>query len=232
MRWRKKTQSDNPKNTDKRRQLVSIWLESCSDALPREEEVCVRGRWWPHQGNLLVRVKASLPGKICKPIYNFLSGDGRTRGEINGLSQVKKFIWRAQPMLTSEELFAKVNPPPKSSFSLNAHSALWNIYIQMDLFSIPRVTMITWQLLVLRPSLMTLWKISQNVYMFFLIDFVPSSLLLLQNWNKMWSDQIDSNSEHLLQARCLVYTGDCSQNLERIPKLNWIKTYTWMELWE
>jgi len=26
--------------------------------------------------------------------------------------------------------------------------------------------------------------------------------------------------EHLLQARHLVYTGDCSQNLERIPKLN------------
>ena len=175
---------------------MSIWLESCSDALPREEEVCVRGRWWPHQGNLLVRVKASLPGKICKPIYNFLSGDGRTRGEINGLSQVKKFIWRAQPMLTSEELFAKVNPPPKSSFSLNAHSALWNIYIQMDLFSIPRVTMITWQLLVLRPSLMTLWKdLAKCLHVFpywfcALITIIIAKLkqnVIRPNWFKFWT---------------------------------------------
>ena len=29
-----------------------------------------------------------------------------------------------------------------------------------------------------------------------------------------------------------VYTGDCSQNLESIPKLNWIHNYPWMELWE
>jgi hypothetical protein len=37
---------------------------------------------------------------------------GENEGEIN----VKKFISRAPPMLTSEELFAKVNPPQKSLF--------------------------------------------------------------------------------------------------------------------
>ena len=37
---------------------------------------------------------------------------------------VKKFISRARPMFTSEELFAKVNPPHKSSFSNCALSSL------------------------------------------------------------------------------------------------------------
>ena len=39
---------------------------------------------------------------------------------------IEKFISRAQPKLTSEELFAKVNSP-QVLFSPNAHSALWTI---------------------------------------------------------------------------------------------------------
>ena len=53
---------------------------------------------------------------------NFLSGDGRDEGEKMDFF-IEKFISRAQPKLTSEELFAKVNSP-QVLFSPNAHSAL------------------------------------------------------------------------------------------------------------
>jgi len=56
---------------------------------------------------------------------------------------VKKSISRARPMFTIEELFAKVNPPHKSSFSNCAHSSLKHLQ-NMDLFSLLRVTLINW----------------------------------------------------------------------------------------
>lgn len=59
-----------------------------------------------------------------------------------------------KPLFTSEELFSKVIPTHKSSFSKCAFSSLK--HLQADLFSIPRVTLINWQPLVFRPSLMTL----------------------------------------------------------------------------
>jgi len=46
-------------------------------------------------------------------------------------------------VFTSEELFAKVNPPHKSYFSKCAFSSLK--HLQVDLFSIQRVTLINWQ---------------------------------------------------------------------------------------
>lgn len=49
-------------------------------------------------------------------------GDGRDEGEKMDFF-IEKFISRAQPKLTSEELFAKVNSP-QVLFSPNAHSAL------------------------------------------------------------------------------------------------------------
>jgi len=46
-------------------------------------------------------------------------------------------------VFTSDELFAKVNPPHKSYFSKCAFSSLK--HLQVDLFSIQRVTLINWQ---------------------------------------------------------------------------------------
>jgi len=68
-------------------------------------------------------------------------GDGEIRRKYMDF-HVEMFISRAQPMFTSEELFAKVNPPNKSCFSKCALSSLK--HLQMDLFSLPRVTLINW----------------------------------------------------------------------------------------
>jgi len=80
-------------------------------------------------------------GSSRKPL-----GDGEMREKSMDFL-FKKFILRAQPKLTSAELFAKINPPHKSSFSKCALSSLK--HLQVDLFSIPRVTKINWQPLIL-----------------------------------------------------------------------------------
>merc|ERR1719239_2140888 len=61
-------------------------------------------------------------------------GDGEIRRKSMNFF-VEKFNFK--PMFTSEELFSKVNPTHKSSFSKCAFSSLK--HLQVDLFSIPRL---------------------------------------------------------------------------------------------
>ena len=70
-----------------------------------------------------------------------------------------------------------------------------------------------------------LWKISQKL--FFLIS-CPSIIAKLKQI--VIRPNLILNS--IAYTQNCVYTGDCSQNLESIPKLNWIHNYPWMELWE
>ena len=129
------------------------------------------------------------------------------------------FIQRAKPMFTSDPRRSE-GAVFKSGFAFTSC-----LHLKMVLFPTSRVTSIIVLPLNLWTFPIILWKISQKL--FFLIS-CPSIIAKLK--------QIVIRPNLILNSiaytlNC-VYTGDCSQNLESIPKLNWIHNYPWMELWE
>ena len=129
------------------------------------------------------------------------------------------FISRAKPMFTSD--------PRRSEGAVFKSGIAFTscLHLKMALFPTSRVT----RIIVLPLNLWTfpiiLWKISQKL--FFLIS-CPSIIAKLKQI--VIRPNLILNS--IAYTQNCVYTGDCSQNLESIPKLNWIHNYPWMELWE
>ena len=128
-------------------------------------------------------------------------------------------IQRAKPMFTSD--------PRRSEGAVFKSGIAFTscLHLKMVLFPTSRVTPIIVLPLNLWTFPIILWKISQKL--FFLIS-CPSIIAKLKQI--VIRPNLILNS--IAYTQNCVYTGDCSQNLESIPKLNWIHNYPWMELWE
>ena len=154
-----------------------------ADAQPRKEKVCVRGRWWTRQGDFLVSSVLSscwlsLIFGSCISHVLHISGDGRV-GEEKVLTLRRQLSFIGQSLClpviqgTVKELFSKV-------VSLLHPVCTWKWFC--------------FQLQGWLQSLCCHWtcehfrlfceRSRKSCFSWF------RALQLLQNWNKLWSDQI------------------------------------------